>query len=155
MSNIFAISIDLIPFILIVVLNVLIYKTIQEKGKLLPRSSIRIRRDFYVATILIIIICMYAMCHSFKVFLNVLEITQIITGLDNGIKGLNRGTTILFSAEPNIRSFINFHHLIHCLYVKKINQGVLSLAFLFKSLDKVHERRNISLSKNLSQLLKK
>ena len=80
MSNIFAISIDLIPFILIVVLNVLIYKTIQEKGKLLPRSSIRVRRDFYVATILIIIICMFAICHSFKAFLNVLEILQIITG---------------------------------------------------------------------------
>ena len=33
-----------------------------------------------MATILIIIVVMYALCHSFKAFINVVELIEIISG---------------------------------------------------------------------------
>ena len=35
---------------------------------------------YFVATILIIIVVMYALCHSFKAFINVVELIEIISG---------------------------------------------------------------------------
>ena len=84
-SSVVSISINTVPFLLLVVLNYLIYQTIRKKTFLLPHSSQRERRDIFVATILILIVMVYAVCHSIKAFINLLELFSVISG-KNGIK---------------------------------------------------------------------
>ena len=84
-STTLSVIIDLIPFSTIIVLNCLIYNAVkfnllkmhfinnitrlsishqvQRKTSLLPRNAKRERRGLYIATILILIVLVYAICH--------------------------------------------------------------------------------------------
>ena len=75
-----SIFINTVPFVFLVVLNYFIYRTIRNKTYLLPQSSQRERRDIFVATILILIVMVYAVCHSIKAFINLLELFSVIAG---------------------------------------------------------------------------
>ena len=68
------------PFIILVVLNFFIYKTLKKKGKLLPWTATRAKREHFIATILIIIVLVFAICHSFKSFINIIELCQVVSG---------------------------------------------------------------------------
>ena len=79
-STIVSVLLSLVPFTFLIILNILIFRTIKQKTPALSRSSRRQRRDIFVASILILIIMVYAACHSIKVFINILELFCILTG---------------------------------------------------------------------------
>ena len=79
-SNICSILISLIPFTSIIFLNFSIYKLIKQKALSLPQSSIRDKREQYVATILLLIVMIYISCHSIASAINVLELFVVLTG---------------------------------------------------------------------------
>ena len=80
-STVVSVLLSIIPFILLVFLNAFIYKTIKSKSEVLPISNRRARRDIYVASILIIIIMVYASCHSIKAVINMMELVSAVRGL--------------------------------------------------------------------------
>ena len=75
-----SVGINLVPFISLVILNFFIYKTLKKKGKLLPWTATRAKREHFIATILIIIVLVFAICHSFKFFINIIELCQVVSG---------------------------------------------------------------------------
>ena len=79
-STIVSVLLSLIPFIFLIVLNILIFRTIQQKTSVVSRSSRRQQRDIFVASILILIVKVYAACHSIKTFINCIELFSILTG---------------------------------------------------------------------------
>ena len=91
---------NLFPFITLVFLNFFIYKSVKRKGQMLPWSATRAKRELFIATVLILIILViwrilltwlynrtlmllqvYAVCHSFKSFLNLIELLELGTGM--------------------------------------------------------------------------
>ena len=79
-STLVSVGINLVPFITLVILNFFIYKTLKKKGKLLPWTATRAKREHFIATILIIIVVVFAICHSFKSFINIIELCQVVSG---------------------------------------------------------------------------
>ena len=79
-STIVSVLLSLVPFTFLIILNILIFRTIKQKTPALSRSSRRQQRDIFVASILILIIMVYAACHSIKVFINILELFCVLTG---------------------------------------------------------------------------
>ena len=79
-STLVSVGINLVPFITLVILNFFIYKTLKKKGKLLPWTATRAKREHFIATILIIIVLVFAICHSFKSFINIIELCQVVSG---------------------------------------------------------------------------
>ena len=79
-STIASILLSLVPFIFLILLNIFIFHTIKRKTLLLPPSDIRQRRDIFVATILVLIVIVYAACHTIKTAINIVELTCVITG---------------------------------------------------------------------------
>ena len=75
-----SVGLDIFPFVTLVILNFLIYKTLKKKGKLLPWTATRAKREHFIATILIIIVLVFAICHSFKLFINIIELCQVVSG---------------------------------------------------------------------------
>jgi hypothetical protein len=98
-STVVSISINTVPFLLLVVLNYLIYQAIRKKTFLLPHSSQRERRDIFVATILILIVMVYAVCHSIKAFINLLELFSVISG-KNGVKEKENAIYLSYFIRP-------------------------------------------------------
>ena len=62
------------------VLNYVVYRTIKKKAALTSPSASRARREFYIATILITIVILFAACHILKCFINMLELVSVLTG---------------------------------------------------------------------------
>ena len=104
-SVLVSVFVNLLPFITLVFLNYFIYKSFKRKGRLLPWSATRAKRELFIATILILIILViwrillkpnktytrtglyyllqvYAVCHSFKSFLNLIELLELVTGIE-------------------------------------------------------------------------
>ena len=81
MSTLLSILVNLVPFLSLVCLNICIYRNIRRKSGLIPRSAVRQRRDIAVTTILILIVMVYAVCHSIKAFINILELFNVIQGI--------------------------------------------------------------------------
>ena len=79
-STITSILLSLIPFILLINLNLLIYRMITQNSFHLPKSSTRERRNIQVVTILILITMVYVACHAIITSINVLELAVIIKG---------------------------------------------------------------------------
>ena len=73
-----SVLLNVVPFFSLLVLNLIIYQTIKKKTLLLPHSSSRERRDLYVATILIIIVMVFASCHSIKTVINLIELFYVL-----------------------------------------------------------------------------
>ena len=53
---------NLIPFMTLMILNYVVYITIKKKAALTSPSASRARREFYIATILITIVILFAVC---------------------------------------------------------------------------------------------
>ena len=85
-----SISLSLIPFVMLILFNLLIYRVIKSKSALFPRSSMREKRDLRVATILLVIIMVYVACHGIITFINVVEIWAIIIGKTDQLLCLNK-----------------------------------------------------------------
>ena len=71
------------PFIFLLGLNLLIFMEIRRKTReatVIPISCRRQQRDVSVATILVIIVMLYAVCHSIKLLVNCMELLSIIIG---------------------------------------------------------------------------
>ena len=79
-STIVSILLSLVPFIFLIILNIFIYYTIKQKTVLLPISNMRQRRDIFVATILVLIVMVYAACHSIKTVINIIELQSVLSG---------------------------------------------------------------------------
>ena len=71
---------SLVPFVMLILFNLLIYCLIRSKSLILPRSSVREKRDLRVAMILILIIIVYVACHGIITYINGIELWAIITG---------------------------------------------------------------------------
>ena len=76
-----SIFLSLAPFIFLVFINLLIYKAIRKKAMRLSESPRRERREAYVATILISITVIYALCHTITTFFSVLELVAEVLGI--------------------------------------------------------------------------
>ena len=79
-STIVSVLLSLIPFMFLIVLNILIFHTVKQNTSVLSRSSRRQQRELFLATILILIVMVYASCHSIKDFINCIELFSILTG---------------------------------------------------------------------------
>lgn len=75
-----SVGINLVPFITLIIINFIIYKTLKKKGQLLPWTATRARREHFIATILVIIVLTFAICHSFKSFIDIIELCQVVSG---------------------------------------------------------------------------
>ena len=75
-----SILLSLIPFLIIIFFNLLIYRRIKESTSLLPYSTNRNRRETSVATSLMLIIMVYVACHGIITCINVIELVEILTG---------------------------------------------------------------------------
>ena len=71
----------LVPFLFLVVMNLLIWRAVKSRSFLLSSSARRERRDLYVASILILIIIIFLLCHSIKCAINVLELVFVLAGI--------------------------------------------------------------------------
>ena len=81
-SSITSVLLSLIPFLLIIILNSLLYKAVRNKLTL-QYSSKHERRDIHVAGILILIVIVFASCHSIKWIINLIELIFILQGTCN------------------------------------------------------------------------
>ena len=79
-STLASIMPSLVPFVMLILFNLLIYCLIRSKSLILPRSSVREKRDLRVAMILILIIIVYIACHGIITYINIIELRAIITG---------------------------------------------------------------------------
>ena len=79
-SVLVSVGVSLVPFISLVFLNFFIYKTLKKKERLLPPIQTRAKREHFIATILIVIIVVFAICHSLKSFINIIEMCQVVSG---------------------------------------------------------------------------
>ena len=67
MSTVISVLLNIIPFLLIIILNCLLYKSIKKRTSMIVSvSSPKLNRDLYVATILILIVLLYAACNSLR-----------------------------------------------------------------------------------------
>ena len=71
---------SMIPFILLVILNILIYNRMRTRAASLLPSSARERRDLRVASILVLIIVIYMFCHAIITYINIMELCTILRG---------------------------------------------------------------------------
>ena len=78
-SNLVSICVSLANFLSLLVLNLCIYITIRRKSSLIS-SSQRHQRDIFIATILVTIVFMFAVCHSCKAFITIVELCHVISG---------------------------------------------------------------------------
>ena len=73
---------SIIPFMMLILFNLLIYCLIKTKTMALPRSCAREKRERHVASILILIILVYSAGHSIITYINMIELWAIIKGSD-------------------------------------------------------------------------
>ena len=78
-SVLVSVGVSLVLFISLVFLNFFIYKTLKKKERLLPPIPARVKREHFIATNLIVIV-MFAICHSLKSFINIIEMCQVVSG---------------------------------------------------------------------------
>ncbi len=76
LANSFALC--FIPFLILIVLNLLIYRTIAQATRLHNAISSNQRRDHSVAMMLIVIVVVFIFCHSIRIFINIYECLQIV-----------------------------------------------------------------------------
>ena len=76
-----ALTVSIIPFLVLMILNCLIYRVIKRKTMLVSTASSRTKREIYIATILILIVVLFGICHSLQGFLNIVELSAILIGL--------------------------------------------------------------------------
>ena len=73
-------TVSLIPFITLMVLNYLIFRAIQKKTFIISDSAKRVRRELHIATILISIVTLFIICHILKFIINMLELVSVLIG---------------------------------------------------------------------------
>ena len=81
------------------VINLIIYRTIKRKTFLNSPSAARTKREFYIATILILIVTLFGTCQILRCVINMLELVCVLSGgeIDKFMIHL-----ILFSLERNL-----------------------------------------------------
>jgi hypothetical protein len=80
-STTMSVLLNVIPFLTLIVLNILIWRTIKHKTFLLRATSKKERRDVFVAGILILIVILYTTCNAIKSGINVLELYFSLKGI--------------------------------------------------------------------------
>ena len=78
-------TVSLIPFLTLVILNYLIFRTIQKKTFIISNSAKSVRRELHIATILISIVTLFIICHILKFVINMLELVSVLIGEQNHI----------------------------------------------------------------------
>ena len=71
---------NLIPFIILMILNYTIYRTIKRKTFPNFVSPSQSKKEIYIATILITIVTIFGACHTLKCFINTLELVAVLSG---------------------------------------------------------------------------
>ena len=100
-----SVLLSVIPFISLLVLNFIIFHTIKKKTLLLPHSSQRERRDLYVATILIVIVMVFAGCHCIKTAINLVELVHVLQGNHSHSAKLYLVPTFQASKHPGVTTW--------------------------------------------------
>ena len=125
-TSITSVFLSIIPFIAILSLNQLIYKTIRRKT-LLKSTSSKDKRDVFIASILILIVIVYATCHTIKCIINLVELMSTLQGTD-------------FEDYPKLQVLVALSHLlltvnnsvnfaIYCIKVKPIGIIVCKMKY--------------------------
>ena len=128
------------------VLNFLIYRTIKQKTFLNTPSAARAKREFYIATILILIVSLFGICQILRCVLNILELVSVLHGKHAHIHKLDYIT--LLGQEDLEKSlggmenmFVSLSHLlitincsanfaIYCYKVCKLVVDLLNIIYI-------------------------
>ena len=68
----------LIPFIILSVLNSMLYKAVKRAGSMYKRTTSRQRRDQSIAVILAAIVVVFAFCNVFRMIINLYEVFHLV-----------------------------------------------------------------------------
>ena len=152
-----SVGINLVPFISLVILNFFIYKTLKKKGKLLPRTATRAKREHFIATILIIIVLVFAICHSFKTFINIIELCQVVSGRQLWGEKMNvlvaiSHLCITFNSSINFAIYCSKDGNFRKQFLKRLTFGLVER---FKIRERMHRNRNRNQVKGLGANSKK
>ena len=64
----------LIPFLLLALLNYMLFRTIQDSGKKNRKTTTRQKRDQKIATILILVVLVFGCCNFVRIITNMYEV---------------------------------------------------------------------------------
>ena len=65
----------LLPFLILVILNIRLLQTIRAASQLNQRTSARQRRDQDIARMLVLVIIVFGVCNCFRMFINSYEVS--------------------------------------------------------------------------------
>ena len=68
----------LIPFIILSVLNTMLYKAVKRTGSVYKKTTSRQRRDQSIAVILAAIVVVFAFCNVFRMIINLYEVFHLV-----------------------------------------------------------------------------
>ena len=68
----------LIPFIILSVLNTMLYKAVKRTGSMYKKTTSRQRRDQSIAVILAAIVVVFAFCNVFRMIINLYEVFHLV-----------------------------------------------------------------------------
>ena len=68
----------LIPFIILSVLNTMLYKAVKQTGSMYKKTTSRQRRDQSIAVILAAIVVVFAFCNVFRMIINLYEVFHLV-----------------------------------------------------------------------------
>ena len=66
-----------LPFIILIITNSLIYKTITNISKVNRKSTSRQKRDQSIAMILVGIVIVFGVCNTFRIIINLYEVSFV------------------------------------------------------------------------------
>ena len=117
-TSITSVALSVVPFVAIITLNHLIYKTIKRKTFLLSNSSSKEKRDIFVAGILILIVIVYATCHTIKCIINLVELLSTLQGTDLDDHPKLQVLVALSHLLLTVNNSVNF--AIYCIKVESL-----------------------------------
>ena len=131
-SVLVSVGVNLVPFISLVFLNFFIYKTLKKKERLLPPIPARVKREHFIATNLIVIV-MFAICHSLKSFINIIEMCQVVSGKQLWGDKMNilvaiSHLCITFNSSINFAIYCGKDEKFRRQFVRRLTFGLFSLS---------------------------
>ncbi|XP_059084570.1 FMRFamide receptor-like [Tigriopus californicus] len=117
----------IIPLVVLTFLNTRIYIAIRTRTQRLLTMSSKQRRDFDVAAVLVGIILVFIVCHSFKFFVNCYEVYMSYVGMDvDSDWGAWMDVVLSFShLSVTVNSSLNF--VIYCYKDEKFRQNLIRM----------------------------
>lgn len=113
-----------VPLVVLIVLNTKIYLAIKERTRRLASLTSRQRRDVAVAGVLVCIILVFIICHSFKFVPNIYEIYKEIYGIRSWPPWLDIVVTIS-NLLHTLNSSLNF--FIYCYKDDKFRASLMNM----------------------------